>query len=390
MKLIKHLLTLKRFMLYTPLVALSLFAVQIAFDEPPYRGIHPDAPALDTCTQHEIFKALDSMPLYQQAGLTGFVRVQDGRFEVDGSTFTARGVNYYPSRFPWRRFLGHLDFEAIRQEFGLLRAAGVNTLRIFLWNEALFQCPGSGAIPKVDVFARLDRVIALAAEHNFRLIVTLNDLPDLEHYPLYADPEHTRKQTAYIVKRYRNEAAILAWDVRNEGDIDYGSNNALALGNRFPRQQVLDWLVLTTVFVRQLDSNHLLTAGWLHDAQSTAELVDFVSFHHWWDANNLRQRLNDIRVVTDKPVLLEEFGYSTFRMSEDDHARLIYEGILAAENEGTLGWLVWTAFDFPLDATCIPPACPSQDNAEHHFGLWRTDYTPKPAAGILIDLFGMK
>jgi hypothetical protein len=54
------------------------------------------------------------------------------------------------------------------------------------------------------------------------------------------------------------------------------------------------------------------------------------------------------------------------------------------EAENLLGWLVWAAFDFPLDATCIRPACPSQDNAEHHFGLWFPDYTPKPVIEWLL------
>src|SRR5690606_10407987 len=154
----------------------------------------------------------------------------------------------------------------------------------------------------------------------------------------------------------------------NEGDIDYGSNQAFL--KPFPRQQVLDWLALAVEQVRSLDDNHLITAGWLHDAESTAALVDFVSFHHWNSADELRGRIAALRSHTDKPILLQEFGYSTFRMNADEQARNIYEGILAAEQSGLAGWLVWTAFDFPLDATCVPPACPSLDNAEHHFGLW--------------------
>lgn len=382
------LIRFKRLILYSPLVALTFFALRLAFDEPPYRDIRADAPPLTVCEPEIVEVALDAVPAYTPTKLGGFVQLQAGRFFVDNQSYTARGVNYYPSLYPWRRFFPQVDFDQVIPEFEILRSAGVNSLRVFLWNAALFQCEGNGAVPLEDAFARLDILMALAAEYRFRLIVTLNDLPDLEYYPLYADPTHVRQQTAYIVKRYRDEPVILAWDVRNEGDIDYGSNNALPFDRRFARQQVLDWLVMATAQVRELDANHLITAGWLHDAQATADHVDFVSFHHWWDANDLQGRLNDIRAVTDKPILLEEFGYSTFVRSEDEQARLIYEGILTAENENTLGWLVWTAFDFPLDATCTPPACPSQDNGEHHFGLWRTDYTPKPAAGILIDLFG--
>ena len=120
---------------------------------------------------------------------------------------------------------------------------------------------------------------------------------------------------------------------------------------RFPRSTVLNWLAVTSERVRQLDSNHLITAGWLFDAESTAPFVDFVSFHHWLDAAELSRRITTIRAATEKPILLEEFGFSTYTRSEDDQARLMAENIDLAEGEGLLGWLVWTALDFPLDAT---------------------------------------
>ncbi len=354
--------------------------------QPAVVGQLENAPPLATCTATEIEAAQDGLSLYEPVLSEHFLRVQDQALWLDEKRFQARGINYYPSRYPWRRFLTEAEPETIDEELLLLRDAGLNTLRVFLWNEALFPCPGSGAIPNVPAFQRLDDFFDMAIRHGFYLIVTLNDLADLEDYPLYTNPLHTQQQTAFIVERYRDEAGILAWDVRNEGDIDYGSNQAFV--NPFPRQQVLDWLALAIADVRALDDQHLITAGWLHDAESTAEMVDFVSFHHWSSADDLRGRIETLRSHTDKPILLEEFGYSTFRMNEDEQARNIYEGILAAEQNNLAGWLVWTAFDFPLDATCIRPACPSLDNAEHHFGLWQTDYIPKPAAGILIDLFG--
>lgn len=339
-------------------------------------------PALTTCTPAEIRSA--KLPPYQSSHFPDFVTLQDGHFWVDEQEFTARGVNYYPSRYPWRRFLTELEFDTVEDELLLLRASGFNTLRLFLWNDALFQCPGSGAIPNPDAFKRLEAVMQAAADGGFRVIMTLNDLPDLAHYPLYDNPPHIQVQTRFLIERYRNETAILAWDLRNEGDIDYGSNNATGQG-KFAREAVLDWLAETSVVVQRLDSNHLVTAGWLHDGESTALYVDFVSFHHWGNVDDLRGRINAIRRMTNKPILLKEFGYSTFRVSPEEQSRLIMEVVRASEAEGLLGWLIWTAFDFPLDATCIRPACPSQDNAEHHFGLWYPDYTAKP---IVLSLLG--
>lgn len=135
--------------------------------------------------------------------------------------------------------------------------------------------------------------------------------------------------------------------------------------------------------MRELDPNHLLTAGWLYDSWSTAGYVDFVSFHHWQDDVRLRERIVEIRANTDKPILLEEFGYSTTDVTPETQATLVAGVIQAADDNALLGWLAWTAFDFPLDSTCLPAPCVSADNREHHFGLWYADYIPKPVIEYL-------
>lgn len=338
-------------------------------------------PRLMTCTDTEIASALSAVPPYQPTGTGEFVGVQGGHLSIDGEPYVVRGINYYPSRYPWRRFLTQTDMETIDREFSLLQAARLNALRVFLWNDALFTCPGSGAVPVADVFARLDGIIQRAAAHGFRVIVTLNDMPDLTDYPLYDNPPHVEAQTRFIVERYRDEPAILAWDLRNEGDIDYGSHSAFPA--QFAREVVLDWLATTAALVRSLDPRHLLTAGWLYDNAATVPYVDFVSFHHWVGAVEALDRILLLQDATDKPILLQEFGYSTQRSDLETQARTIADVIDAVEATGAAGWLIWTAFDFPTDATCVPPNCPSPDNAEHHFGLWYADYTPKPAVAAL-------
>jgi hypothetical protein len=346
-----------------------------------WQGAATLPPPLATCSDDEIAAALAALPAYQPTDDMAFVGLGEGSFVVEDAPFAPRGINYYPSRYPWRRFLLETDAPTLEYELDLLQSAGLNTLRVFLWHEALFQCSGSGAVPVAAVFRRFDEFIRLAAARGFRLIVTLNDLTDLVDYPLYNSPAHSVAQTAFIVERYRQEPAILAWDLRNEGDIDYGSNNANT--PRFPRQTVLDWLARTSAQVRALQPQQLITAGWYLDAEATAPHVDFISFHHWFDAASMIERIMQMRAVTDKPILLQEFGYSVQRMSEADQARTIAEIIAISEQQGLMGWLIWTAFDFPIDRSCYPSPCLSPDNAEHYFGLWRTDYTPKPAVTVI-------
>lgn len=317
-----------------------------------------------------------------------FIRIENQLLMDADQIYPIRGINYYPVQTPWRRFLRETNISDLEYEFGLMREAGFNTLRIFLWNAALFQCEGTSNLPVDEAFGNLDAIIQTAGDYDFRLIVTLNDMPDLDKIPLYENPLVVQEQTQFIILRYRNEPTILAWDLRNEGDIDYGSRSLLE--TKIPRIQVLAWLKETSQLVRELDSNHLITAGWLNEAHSTASYVDFVSFHHWTSAEDLSRRIRALRFATDKPILLQEVGYSTLHanITPQVQAELLESVIQSAADENLLGWMIWTAFDFPITATCYPSPCESPNNAEHYFGIWTWDYTPKPALALIQQYTG--
>ncbi len=334
-------------------------------------------PPPEPCPESE--RPAAQLPEYTPQGKGGFVRLEGGRFSADGRPFVVRGVNYYPARAPWRRFLTQADLDIIARELDLLAASGVNTLRIFAWHAALFACDGNSTVPRPEGFARLDGTIRLAAQREMRILLTLNDLPDLFVRPLYTDSELADAQSLFIVRRYRAEPAILAFDLRNEGDIDYVRGYARSA-------DVIAWLEQLAPRIRAAAPNHLITAGWNEGPLVTERAVDFLSFHHWRSAENLRERINALRASSRKPILLQELGYPARAANPAalaEQARRLEAAIQTAESANLLGWLLWTAFDFPTDATCVPPACPSPDNAEHHFGLWRADYAPKPAVQVL-------
>lgn len=348
-------------------------------------GLMPSAQSADgTCSPAQVTAQLtQTSPYTPTADDPEFVTLAGDLFTLADDTFTLRGVNYYPANYPWRRFLTETDEATLQHDFALLQRTGFNSVRIFLWNEALFDCEAHGAVPNPAAFARLDAVMRQAAAHDLYLIVTLNDLPVLEgDAALYNNPSHIIEQTAFIVQRYRDEPAILAWDLRNEGDIDYDGVNLFKPGT-VSQEAVISWLAATSRQVRELDTNHLITAGWRYNEQHTAPYVDFISFHHWRGAANLRERLN--RMDYDSPILLQEFGFTTFDVTQEQQAAAVRDVVRLIEEErgDVLGWMVWTAFDFPLTATCYPGTCQSLDNREHHFGLWHSDGTPKPAIDVL-------
>jgi len=112
-----------------------------------------------------------ALAAYSPSTRNSFVTLREGRFAVDDQPLNVRGVNYYPARSPWRRFLTQSDLSEVERELLILKAAGFNTLRLFLWNAALFQCPPAGVTPKVDAFTRLDTIIQAAASQGFYLIM---------------------------------------------------------------------------------------------------------------------------------------------------------------------------------------------------------------------------
>ncbi len=308
-----------------------------------------------------------------------FVTIKGDQLQLAGKPFTVKGLNYYPRQAPWQRFLREADPAEMAKELDVIQQAGFNTLRIFLWYEPLFTCQPEDAIPNEPAFALLDQLLELARQRHLKVIMTLNDLPDLIFRPLYTDLAHYDNQTIYIVRRYRNDPTILAWDVRNEGDINYGAQSQEDA--KFTQTEVINWLAHISPLVKENDPYHLVTAGWWGDPLPTAPYVDFLSFHHWDEPDRLQPRLNEYRRATAKPLVLGEIGYDTWAESggaqpEQTQADALGRALRAVEAQKLAGWIVWTAFDF-VPAPGQPP------NPEHFFGLWRTDLTPKPALQAL-------
>lgn len=312
--------------------------------------------------------------------LSAYVTMSDQHLVANGEVFEVRGVNYYPRHAPWDRFLTGADLAEVAEELDLIKQAGFNVLRLFLWYDPLFTCQPEDAIPNEAAFARVDMLLAMVSKRDLKVIITLNDLPDLTFRPLYTDWARYDAQTTYIVRRYRNDPTILAWDLRNEGDLDYGARSGDTA--RFSQDEVMGWLAHVSQLVQEHDPYHLRTAGWWGDPTPTAPYVELLSFHHWGDAPSLASRITEYRLRNVQPLLLEEVGYHSWAEAPQDsrdeaaQAAILGDVVKGGEAQGLAGWLVWTAFDFS-------PASGEPATHEHFFGLWRLDLTPKPALEVL-------
>jgi mannan endo-1,4-beta-mannosidase len=139
-------------------------------------------------------------------------------------------------------------------------------------------------------------------------------------------------------KRYADDPTIFAWELMNEPDIH-------------PTPLLRSWLVEMAQFVKTHDRNHLLASGHgnsngdFYDLQTDG--IDFGTWHGYPRFNNItpaemNERINAFCAMGaryNKPVLLEEFGWS--RVHEDQIG--VYGNWLNTiyQNQDCSGWIAW-------------------------------------------------
>lgn len=294
---------------------------------------------------------------------------------VDGAPYPVAGINYYPSATPWDRFWSTYDGETIDADFAVIRGLGLNTIRIFI----PFHQFG-GAQPHEEYLLKLDDLLDRASAHELKVIVTLFDFR--VDYRLLSWPETDRHLEA-LIPRYREHSAILAWDLKNEPDRDYGAGVA----------NVQAWLRHVARLVRFHDPNHLMTIGWStpNAAQALTDVVDLISFHYYALASDLPGAFASIRAVApDRPIMLGEFGLPTWNSfffphghTEREQASYYADVLTAMRATDGAGYLAWTLYDFPEVPPSVAGRFPWQVGPQGHLGVIRADGTAKPAAALL-------
>lgn len=335
-------------------------------------------PVCDAATQRAAAQAVSG---YEPSKLKTFIRLENDQFWDGTALFSVHGINYMPAQTPEYHFLIDTPDAVVRGDLGRFKAVGLNTVRVFLWHDGLFMCEGSGTVPLPGAVRFLDRFFHMVAESGMRVIVTLNDQAEIDSDPIYENPSLAWQQFEYLISRYASEPAILAWDVRSGGDVDYGANPAIPA--RFTKERVLTWLRRAVRTVKSLDPNHPVTASWQFAPADTVPYVDFVSLQRPASLDEARSMINASLAVGKKPILLAGFGMSTFAASEDEQSAEILRYVTFADERNLLGWLVWQAFDLPVNRICQPMPCREADSAALHEGLWQSNNTAKVAVNAL-------
>lgn len=245
-----------------------------------------------------------------------------------------------------------------------------------------------------DRLAGMDRLLAIAAKYDFKVIMTLtnnwSNQGGMDQYNLWYGTKYhddfysdERIKAAYkkyieaVVNRknsitgvsYKNDPTILAWELANEPFCftdNYGwRSTQFASSSGCNAQKITSWADQISTYIRSIDPNHLIAMGNIgflnkglrdeysnsggDDFEATLSLpnIDFGTFHTYldvpgrpysieWGIQWIKDHM-DIGKRLGKPVVMEEFGH----VDKTTRSSIIDKLLTTLYQEGASGWLVW-------------------------------------------------
>ena len=289
---------------------------------------------------------------------------------------TIKGINYYPQQAAWDTFGEQFSVDTLQSDFNMISKLKFNTLRVFVG----FEDFGKATVTD-EKLKKLNLLLDEAAASNLKVVVTLFDF-----YGDYrvSDWSMTIRHAHAVVNAIKHHPALLSWDIKNEPDLDYESRGELL---------VRAWLKQMMQAIQEWDPAHPVTIGWsnVENALTLKEAVDYISFHYYEDLDQLSTKLTDLRKATSKPIVLEEFGYSSysgiwnFFLASEEGQASYYKEFLETQKRDSIHYLSWTLYDFAEIPSEVAGNYPWRKNKQTRFGLISTEGQPKKAFRVLQD-----
>ncbi len=284
------------------------------------------------------------------------------------------GLNYYPQDSAWDTFGMLFSEEKIDRDFAIIRDLGLNTVRVFIGYEDF----GKANVSK-EKLEKLTKLLDMAKVNEIKVLVTLFDF-----YGDYSviDWTQTQQHAIRLARAIKDHDALLGWDIKNEPNLDYSSRG---------ESLVKAWLTQMTDVIRQEDPSHPITIGWSNaeTALDLADQVDFISFHYYEGIKDLPITLATLREQTDKVIVLEEFGMSTysglwnpFGYSEEDQKEY-YQAFYKNQKRDSINYLSWTLYDFSEIPNQVAGRYPWKKNKQTSFGLIDISGTKKSSFEVV-------
>ncbi|ARV05465.1 glycosyl hydrolase family 5 [Polaribacter sp. SA4-10] len=278
------------------------------------------------------------------------------------ATTDIKGINYYPQATPWNMYGDEFDIHIIETDFKIIKEANLNSIRIFVPYEDFGK-----ANVKFDKIEKLQKVLDAAKEEELKVVITLFDF-----YGNYDVLDWTlnHRHAEIIVEKFKDHEAILAWDVKNEPNLDFDSRG---------KENVTAWLDFMIILIKSIDKKHPVTIGWSNTRSATIlqDKVDVVSFHYYDKLADFDVEYHKLKnkIKNNKPIILQEFGLSSygglwrpFVGSEEKQANY-YKEIQKILTKDAIPFISWTLYDFDKVPKEVLGRLPWRTNPQKKFGF---------------------
>lgn len=282
-----------------------------------------------------------------------------------------KGINYYPQASPWDMYGNAFNVDIISKDFKIIKDAGLNSIRIFVPYDDF-----GNAHVKLDKLKKLTQVLDLAEIHQLKVIVTLFDF-----YGDYSVLNWTLNQhhASTIVTTLKNHNALLAWDVKNEPNLDFKSRGKV---------NVIAWLEYMVTLIKSLDQKHPVTIGWSNaeNASLLSDKLDLVTFHYYESLDKLADIYQDLKLeIPNKPIAITEFGITSYKgfWNPFGHSKTrqanYHKKAQGIFNSNAINFMSWTLYDFTEIPKEVVGRLPWRRQSQGYFGFINENGDPKPA-----------
>ena len=314
-----------------------------------------------------------------------FVKAVGTHLELDGQPFTFTGMNIYNANSDdWcANNMDHGLFEQALSDIGLGGVHGGDHGVIRAW---FFQPLATPDKTGPRDWTRFDRTIAAAKAAGYYVIPTLGNQwgecghkgatagyktidwyrtgytqlqPEDAVYTTYAS---YRDWVAEVVARYKDEPAILAWQLLNEAETNADQPGGCPAGTGRIRRPAT-WASDVSGLIKSIDPNHLVSLGTIGDGpvrherrRSTRTLhaiptIDLCEYHDYdpWAAmpgdafNGLALRIQQCGEL-GKPLFVGEVGLRPVDVggSYDSRTASLRAKLQTQRGAGVVGHVVWS------------------------------------------------
>ncbi|HVN15517.1 MAG TPA: cellulase family glycosylhydrolase [Anaerolineales bacterium] len=339
------------------------------------------------------------------------VSLDGNYFSRDNKRFIPVGAHWVPAKtgLQWPIQWDEADLQA---DFAKMQQLGFNTVRFDLFWAWFEPRPGNY---NPEAFRQFDTFIRLAHEYNIYLHPTFFiggevgeafwDVPWRRGRHPHADAEMLRLQTdhaAEFARRYRGEAAILAWDLTDEPPY-------WIVADQTTDAMAINWTRLIAGAIRRYDVDRLMCVGTsmedMHHGpfrpDNLSSEMDFFSVHPYsiytldrFPDPMLSERgtyggafQTTLSLGAGKPVMIHEFGASSAQYSPERIAHFDRVTLYSGLGAGSCGFLPWCYTDAAPELFHRVPYLRAPH--ETQFGLTTWDRQDRPRGRVLQDFSKM-